>query len=1057
MANGKNRLFWLTSLAIASIPLAVTFFGVYSDRNWLTILSFVVFLICLLVSTCFFISYKTFKKAIPLVLYLLRITSLALSPLATLLRGIPVVGKLANGIVKLTFWIWFIILMSSDVLVRKLLKAFVGLHEPSAGQYSTVNACDTNFQPCGEFGKILDKEKIRRIEAGGQNFERDHDYDERKIAHKPRSSTNTRRQSRPKSMAMDFKYRTPGKEGSDLTSMTSDDWAKVLEMADIDKSRYDSEPGGGRRYSLDEKRSRDSFPSSDQPTQADRPRYSQPIATTLAMVSKLVYEDVPIIRHELARSGYDMQSFRAIAYKNTCGFIVQKGRNIVLVFRGTDPLNLQNAWTDMQSRLMPVATLQDPPVPLGKCHQGMWSALGKADGFDLPSQELARQQLEKSRLIHQRQGEINFDKDGYPVQPLDDSIPAYTNKTSPASSFRSDDSQSSNTLNLELSNQSIYQTVVTSIRAAYILIKFLIVGLFTHVSDPVDYRFAGEVRDLSAFAQACRWVDGLRLEHAEREYRKLERSAAHGSRNGQQPGSRPITRSNSLGSLHSQDEMAALDNSPRKRRSSTTTRRLSITGIHHAGHGGSGNHRRRLSGHGSDNRDSFQSFGSWKDLGNSILDIYNNQHRTDPDGYKRKRLRFYICGHSLGGGLATIFLAKMVQCNSPLLDIFSGLYTYGQPRIGDKAFSHTFGPKLACKMFHHVHNNDIFARVPFWGAYETPPGTLVFIDSARTLTLYPPDPVTLMPIPVRGISFMHLSGILNVRVIMRMRRESWLRICERIMLPFFLNDHFPGDYVKSLAEGKIEIVVQDSARFGGVDETETGSPTRYGYFSFFRGGLGRSNSGSSGGVGHSINNRGRAPASPPVDIEIETHEMALGGSGQDMKGLHAMMERDRYQQQHRQQRQREQKSYQYSSQSQGHTHILSSGDNDSGYGAGNGSDPAMEPKVRRRIVKYTYRQDDDLDDDDSRYYSTLQRFGSEETGRQRDEDDDDDDLVDMEHEEGETRWRELAGSGEPTWQGRRRPVLRRSRSSSLSRSTRSFLRMQRTSNARRGGGSTAIQ
>src|SRR5690348_18282892 len=63
---------------------------------------------------------------------------------------------------------------------------------------------------------------------------------------------------------------------------------------------------------------------------------------------------------------------------------------------------------------------------------------------------------------------------------------------------------------------------------------------------------------------------------------------------------------------------------------------------------------------------------------------------------------------------------------------FVAYHRFGCPRLGDKDFSHAFGPRLACKMFHHVHNNDIFARVPFWGTYETPPGTLVFIDSSRS-------------------------------------------------------------------------------------------------------------------------------------------------------------------------------------------------------------------------------------------------------------------------------------------------------------------------------------
>ena len=323
---------------------------------------------------------------------------------------------------------------------------------------------------------------------------------------------------------------------------------------------------------------------------------------------------------------------------------MQKGRNIVLVFRGTDPLNLQNAWTDLQSRLVPIQTLQDPPVPLGKCHKGMYNALGKADDFLLPSEHLAQQQREESRQGRRRYSDTDLDEHGYPLH-LDESLPARHSNTSPASSFRSEATRTS-TLNLELSNQSVHQTVVTSIRAAYILIKFLVAGLFTHVADPVDYRFAGEIRDLGAFAQACRWVDGLRLEHAEKEYRRMQKSRGSHYR-GHSSGSRRVSRSNSLGSLYSQDGLDYLEDingydAGRKRRPSlsgsqgsirTSTRRLSLTNAHTVGQS---HHRRRLSGQASDNKDPFQSMESWRDIGNSILDIYNNQYRNEQDGdYKR--------------------------------------------------------------------------------------------------------------------------------------------------------------------------------------------------------------------------------------------------------------------------------------------------------------------------------------------------------------------------------------------------------------------------------------
>ncbi|KAI7870971.1 hypothetical protein BDF14DRAFT_1766907 [Spinellus fusiger] len=47
----------------------------------------------------------------------------------------------------------------------------------------------------------------------------------------------------------------------------------------------------------------------------------------------------------------------------------------------------------------------------------------------------------------------------------------------------------------------------------------------------------------------------------------------------------------------------------------------------------------------------------------------------------------------------------MIQSESPLLEYFSGMYTYGQPKIGDAQFSKTFNTQLTRKMFHHTYNN----------------------------------------------------------------------------------------------------------------------------------------------------------------------------------------------------------------------------------------------------------------------------------------------------------------------------------------------------------------
>ncbi|EPB93009.1 hypothetical protein HMPREF1544_00083 [Mucor circinelloides 1006PhL] len=207
-----------------------------------------------------------------------------------------------------------------------------------------------------------------------------------------------------------------------------------------------------------------------------------------------------------------------------------------------------------------------------------------------------------------------------------------------------------------------------------------------------------------------------------------------------------------------------------------------------------------------------------------ILELFKDAAVMDAG----KKKRFYICGHSLGGALATVFLAKMIQKESPLLDYFEGLYTYGQPNIGDRDFSKAFSQDITCKIFNHVYNNDIVPRIPYW--YSPPPGTLVFIDSSYQISIYPPNQKTQEPIPLRSISYLHLSGLLNKHVIMRLRSESSIRILFRILLPFFINDHFPSDYSDALLSADIKWVILGENEAGNEEqdlEKQVSSSKRY--------------------------------------------------------------------------------------------------------------------------------------------------------------------------------------------------------------------------------------
>ncbi|CAG8467031.1 14551_t:CDS:2 [Acaulospora colombiana] len=180
------------------------------------------------------------------------------------------------------------------------------------------------------------------------------------------------------------------------------------------------------------------------------------MALSLAMASKLAYEDVPIIMHELEKSGYDLKTFKPIAYKNICGYIVEKKLEeydaIVVAFRGSNPLNIQNCLTDLRSLLRQI----ESPTKgyMGLIHEGFYEAMGEhVDG-----------------MVH--------------------------------------GSRSRTTI--ELHNTSLVKTIETTINALKTLLYFMIESMIVHIHDPIDHRYVGEEeRNFSAYTQASHWITKL--------------------------------------------------------------------------------------------------------------------------------------------------------------------------------------------------------------------------------------------------------------------------------------------------------------------------------------------------------------------------------------------------------------------------------------------------------------------------------------------------------------------------------------------------------------------
>lgn len=86
----------------------------------------------------------------------------------------------------------------------------------------------------------------------------------------------------------------------------------------------------------------------------------------------------------------------------------------------------------------------------------------------------------------------------------------------------------------------------------------------------------------------------------------------------------------------------------------------------------------------------------WDDLKQSILNI------------RDKAQSIWITGHSLGGALATLAADRLT---SDSIEV-RGVYTFGQPRVGDKIFANNYDNKMKDYTFRFVHDEDIVPKIP---------------------------------------------------------------------------------------------------------------------------------------------------------------------------------------------------------------------------------------------------------------------------------------------------------------------------------------------------------
>ncbi|KAL8537864.1 hypothetical protein ACS0TY_012843 [Phlomoides rotata] len=81
---------------------------------------------------------------------------------------------------------------------------------------------------------------------------------------------------------------------------------------------------------------------------------------------------------------------------------------------------------------------------------------------------------------------------------------------------------------------------------------------------------------------------------------------------------------------------------------------------------------------------------------------------------EHKNAKFVITGHSLGGALAILFpTVLLLHEEEEMLQRMLGVYTYGQPRVGNRELGRYMESHLEHRYFRVVYCNDLVPRLPY--------------------------------------------------------------------------------------------------------------------------------------------------------------------------------------------------------------------------------------------------------------------------------------------------------------------------------------------------------
>ncbi|XP_022765958.1 uncharacterized protein LOC111310838 [Durio zibethinus] len=179
--------------------------------------------------------------------------------------------------------------------------------------------------------------------------------------------------------------------------------------------------------------------------------------------------------------------------------------------------------------------------------------------------------------------------------------------------------------------------------------------------------------------------------------------------------------------------------------------------------------------------------------------------------------KFILTGHSLGGALAILFVAVLILHDEEwLLEKLEGVYTFGQPRVGDEKFGDYMKEKMRkfdVKYFRCVYSSDLVPRVPYddKNLFFKHFGPCLYFNSFYKGKVLPEEPnrnyfslLWLLPYHINAIWEL-IRGFIIPYVQGKDYKEDWVLRMWRIigLVVPGLSAHSPQDYVNSTRLGSL--------------------------------------------------------------------------------------------------------------------------------------------------------------------------------------------------------------------------------------------------------------